>query len=108
MTARLLPDRTGQQWALHDDGTAGDEVGGDSVFSGRIALPADLPSGRYHLEVMVEDDMGLVYPCSDLPRALFPSTDLAIIDEQWSGDTQVEIEWRATRIAFWMRSRGTT
>ncbi len=100
VTARLLPDRINQQWALHDDGTAGDEVGGDGLFSGRMTLPADLRSGQYHLEILVEDDSGRVYPYSNLPLTLFPSADFEILDEQWSDDIQVEIERGASMPRF--------
>lgn len=100
VTTRLLPDRTADRWTLHDNGAAGDATGGDGLFTGRVTLPADLPSGQYHLEVIVEDDQGLIYPYSDLPLDLLPTTDLTILDEQWPTGVQVLTEHGAEIPSF--------
>ena len=44
-------------------------------------MPADLTSGSYFVEVRNEDDAGGIYPYSDLPFALVPTRDLAILDD---------------------------
>ena len=72
VTARLLPDRD-VSWMLHDEG------GG--LHSGMITLPLGLRSGEYHVEIRAEDDVGGIYPFSELPLDLVPLADFSVFDD---------------------------
>ena len=77
VSARLLPDPRSRQWLLSAD----DESAAETRFTTHLPIPADLRSGLYHIEVRAEDDLGLIYPYSDLPLTVLPAGDLPIIDE---------------------------
>ena len=97
VSARLLPDRDARRWDLSETGPNGE---GETEFTGRVRLPADLPSGPYHVEVRVEDDMGRIYPYSNLPFAVRPAVDLAIMDESLATGVRTTAERGASEPRF--------
>jgi hypothetical protein len=59
---------------------------GDGSFAGRLPIPAALPSGRHHLQTLMEDEQGRFYPFN-VPFTLLPGDDLLILrvdtDQGW-------------------------
>jgi len=68
VSARLSGDDSAPEQRLIAEG---------GFFTGTLPIPADLPTGRYHLQLELTDDRGHVYPFEQI-YDLYPGRDLEI------------------------------
>ncbi|MBT6619777.1 MAG: T9SS type A sorting domain-containing protein [Gemmatimonadetes bacterium] len=77
VSARLSGDDSAPEQKLIAEG---------GFFTGTLPIPADLPTGRYHLQLELTDDRGRVYPFEQI-YDLYPERDLEIfkgaLAEDW-------------------------
>ncbi len=69
---------------------------GEGRYVGRLPIAADMPSGRYQIQVLLEDDQGQSYPFN-VPFALFPSQNLTLLSNDpgrsWMLESPNELTW---------------
>jgi len=84
VAADSVPFGPGSPIALQDDGTGGDMVAGDGVWSATVTLPTDLTVGRYPVALTLTDDGGLA--SGSTGSILVDPNTILLIDDFESGD----------------------